>query len=238
MKIRLDKLLANMGEGSRSDVKKFIKYGRVSVDDVIVKDAAMQVEEGQKVYLDGREIVYRQYVYLMMNKPQGVVSATEDGRDRTVIDLIDEEYLIWDLFPVGRLDKDTEGLLILTNDGQLSHNLLSPKKHIPKIYYAHIDGEVTQEDVKAFKEGVELDDGYKTLSADLIILKSGKISEIELTIMEGKFHQVKRMFEAVGKKVTYLKRISMGKVLLDENLELGEYRELTQEELKLLKEGR
>ncbi len=238
MKIRLDKLLANMGEGSRSDVKKFIKYGRVSVEGVVAKDASMQVEDGQKVYLDGREIVYRQYVYLMMNKPQGVISATEDGRDKTVIDLIDEEYLIWNLFPVGRLDKDTEGLLILTNDGQLSHNLLSPKKHIPKTYYAHIDGEVTQEDVKAFKEGVELDDGYKTFPADLVILKSGKISEIKLTIMEGKFHQVKRMFEAVGKKVTYLKRISMGKVLLDENLELGEYRELTQEELELLKEGR
>jgi len=140
--------------------------------------------------------------------------------------------------PVGRLDKDTEGLLILTNDGQLSHNLLSPKKHIPKTYYAHVCGTVTQEDIEAFKLGVELDDGYKTLPADLTILKSADISEIKLTIMEGKFHQVKRMFEAVGKKVTYLKRISMGNLMLDEGLELGEYRELTQEELELLREGR
>ena len=238
MKIRLDKLLANMGEGSRSDVKKLIKYGRITVDSKVAKDAGMQIEEGQKVFLDGREIVYREFVYIMMNKPQGVVSATEDGRDETVIDLLDEEYLIWKVFPVGRLDKDTEGLLILTNDGQLSHNLLSPKKHIPKTYFAEIDGVVTEEDIEAFKNGVELDDGYKTLPADLVILKSGEVSEIELTIMEGKFHQVKRMFEAVDKKVTYLKRISMGKVTLDETLELGEYRELTEEELMLLKEGR
>lgn len=238
MKIRLDKLLANMGESSRSDVKKLIKYGRISVDGEIVKNAAMQVEEGQKVFFDGREILYRQYVYIMMNKPQGVISATEDNRDKTVIDLLDEKYLIWNLFPVGRLDKDTEGLLILTNDGQLSHNLLSPKKHIPKTYYARVDGTVTQEDIEAFKAGVELDDGYKTLPADLSILKSSYVSEIKLTIMEGKFHQVKRMFEAVGKKVTYLKRISMGKIMLDESLKLGEYRELTYEELELLREGR
>ncbi|MER2000917.1 MAG: 16S rRNA pseudouridine(516) synthase, partial [Lysinibacillus sp.] len=138
-------------------------------------------------------------------------------------------------FPVGRLDKDTEGLLLITNDGNLAHNLLSPKKHVPKTYYATIDGVVTETDIEAFRQGVELDDGYVTKPGDLVILKSDEVSEIELTIQEGKFHQVKRMFESVGKKVTYLKRLSMGSLVLDEELQLGEYRELTEQELALLK---
>ena len=137
-------------------------------------------------------------------------------------------------FPVGRLDKDTEGLLVLTNDGQLAHRVLSPKKHVPKTYYAKIDGKVTEEDIEAFKNGVTLDDGYETMPSELVILKSDDISEIELTIHEGKFHQVKRMFESVGKTVVYLKRLSMGALKLDETLELGEYRELTDEEVKLI----
>ncbi len=137
-------------------------------------------------------------------------------------------------FPVGRLDKDTEGLLVLTNDGQLAHRVLSPKKHVPKTYYAKIDGKVTEEDIEAFKNGVTLDDGYETMPSELVILKSDDISEIELTIHEGKFHQVKRMFESVGKTVVYLKRLSMGALKLDEILELGEYRELTDEEVKLI----
>ncbi|MDM8128579.1 16S rRNA pseudouridine(516) synthase, partial [Paraclostridium benzoelyticum] len=164
------------------------------------------------------------------------ISATFDKHDPIVLDLIDKKSLAFEPFPVGRLDKDTEGLLVLTNDGQLSHRVLSPKSHVPKTYFAEIDGVVTEDDIKAFKEGVILDDGYKTMPAELIILESGDVSKIELTIHEGKFHQVKRMFESVDKKVMYLKRLSMGKLNLDESLELGEYRELTEEEVKLIEE--
>jgi 16S rRNA pseudouridine516 synthase len=235
MKIRIDKLLSNMGEGSRSDVKKLLKAGVVTVDGKVIKDSAAQIEQGQDVCVHGRKIIYKQFVYIMLNKPQGVVSATEDKNDETVIDLLDKAFKAWELFPVGRLDKDTEGLLLLTNDGELAHNLLSPKKHIPKTYYATIEGKVTTNDIESFKLGVTLDDGYKTLPAELKILKSDNLSEIELTIMEGKFHQVKRMFEAVDKKVTYLKRISMGKLKLDDTLVLGDYRELTEEEINILK---
>jgi len=226
MKIRIDKLLSNTGEGSRSDVKKLLKGGAVTVDGFVIKDSGTQVEEGQDITVYGRKIIYKKFIYIMLNKPQGVVSATKD-KNETVIDLLDEGFKAWDLFPVGRLDKDTEGLLILTNDGELSHNLLSPKKHIPKTYYATIDGEVTTQDVKLFEMGVVLEDDYKTLPAKLKILECAELSKIELTIMEGKFHQVKRMFESVDKRVTYLKRISMGKLKLDENLVLGDYRELT-----------
>ena len=167
-----------------------------------------------------------------MHKPQGIISATEDKFDRTVIDLLDPLDQHFEPFPVGRLDKDTEGLLLITNDGQLAHNLLSPKKHVPKWYYAKIDGVVTEADIEAFKQGVTLDDGYHTKPGELKILASGEQSEIELMIQEGKFHQVKRMFEAVGKKVTYLKRLSMGSLTLDPELPIGEYRALTEEELQ------
>jgi 16S rRNA pseudouridine516 synthase len=172
----------------------------------------------------------------MMNKPQGVISATEDKYDQTVIDLLDPEFQHFEPFPVGRLDKDTEGFLLLTNDGKLTHNLLSPKKGVPKTYYAHIEGIVTADDCERFAEGVLLDDGYLTKPGQLKILKSDEVSEIELTITEGKFHQVKRMFESVDKRVVYLKRISMGPLLLDETLPLGTYRELTEQELLLLNE--
>ncbi|EOR23746.1 pseudouridine synthase [Niallia nealsonii AAU1] len=171
----------------------------------------------------------------MMNKPPGLISATEDTREETVIDILQIEDSVYNPFPVGRLDKDTEGLLLLTNDGKLAHQLLSPKKHVPKTYFAVIRGEVGEGDIAAFKKGVVLDDGYLTKPGDLVILKAGETSDIELTISEGKFHQVKRMFESVGKKVIYLKRISMGPLELDESLELGEYRELTEEEVELLK---
>jgi 16S rRNA pseudouridine516 synthase len=218
-------------------VKQLLKRGAVKIDDVIVKDAKQHVDTAKQVVtLNGEVIEYREFIYLMMNKPQGVLSATEDSVGETVIDLLELEDQVYEPFPVGRLDKDTEGLLLITNDGQLSHKLLSPKKHVPKTYFAVIDQEVTDEDVKAFAEGVTLDDGYETKPGELRILKSGLRSDIELTITEGKFHQVKRMFEAVGKKVIYLKRISMGPLPLDETLELGEYRELTDEEVELLKE--
>ncbi|NRD76176.1 rRNA pseudouridine synthase [Bacillus sp. BRMEA1] len=234
--MRIDKLLANLGYGSRKEVKQLLKSGAVKVDDQLVKDAKQHVDPNtQMVILNGEVIEYKEFIYLMMNKPQGVISATEDHSDETVIDLLELEDQVYEPFPVGRLDKDTEGLLLITNDGQLAHRLLSPKKHVPKTYFAVIDREVTEEDVNAFAEGVTLDDGYKTKPGELKILKSGIRSDIELTITEGKFHQVKRMFEAVGKRVVYLQRISMGPLKLDETLELGEYRELTDEEVELLK---
>lgn len=236
-KQRIDKILSNLGYGSRSEIKKYCKQGSVVVNGSEVSNPGTQVDtENDEILFNGEEVVYREYIYLMMNKPDGYVSATTDKYDPTVLDLIDISYLAFEPFPVGRLDKDTEGLLVLTNDGKLSHRVLSPKKHVPKTYYAKIDGVVTEEDVEAFVEGVVLDDGYKTMPSQLNILKSDDESEIELTIHEGKFHQVKRMFESVGKKVVYLKRLSMGNLKLDESLELGEYRELTDEEVKMIEE--
>jgi 16S rRNA pseudouridine516 synthase len=230
-------MLANLGYGSRKEVKQLLKSGVVKIDDVVVKDPKQHVDtNNQVVTLNGEVIEYKEFIYLMMNKPPGVLSATEDSVGETVIDLLELEDQVYEPFPVGRLDKDTEGLLLITNDGQLAHRLLSPKKHVPKTYFAVIDGEVTEKDVEAFAKGVTLDDGYETKPGDLVILKSGIRSDIELTISEGKFHQVKRMFEAVGKRVVYLKRISMGPLPLDETLELGEYRELTDEEVEMLKE--
>ncbi|WP_318614164.1 pseudouridine synthase [Sporosarcina sp. YIM B06819] len=233
--MRLDKLLSNMGFGSRKEVKQLLKKGAVRVNAEAVKDAALHIDtEKDEVTILGERVVYKEFIYLMMNKPQGVLSATEDKHDQTVIDLLDADSQHFEPFPVGRLDKDTEGFLLLTNDGKLAHNLLSPKKGVPKTYYAHIEGVVTEEDVERFAEGVILDDAYLTKPGKLRILKSADVSEIELTITEGKFHQVKRMFVAVGKQVVYLKRLSMGPLSLDENLPLGSYRELTEEELQLL----
>jgi 16S rRNA pseudouridine516 synthase len=236
-KQRLDKMLAHMGFGTRSEIKKLLKMGRVEVNQKAEKDSGRQIDSHRDhVTVDGKQVVYREFIYLMLNKPQGVISATEDHRDRTVIDLLNGETRHFQPFPVGRLDKDTEGLLLLTNDGQLAHNLLSPRKHVPKTYYAEVDGQLDGEDITAFAEGVVLEDGYKTLPAKLNILsaEAGEFSRIELTIVEGKFHQVKRMFQAVGKKVVYLKRIAMGGLALDADLAPGSYRELTDEELKIL----
>lgn len=234
--LRIDKLLANMGYGTRKEVKKLLKAGVVEVDGMTVKDAKTHVDpKKQIVTVWGEEVEYKPFIYLMMNKPKGVISATEDAVEETVVDLLEEEDRIFDPFPVGRLDKDTEGLLLLTNDGQLAYQLLSPKKHVPKTYEAIIDGEVTEEDVAAFRRGVVLDDGYETKPAELVIIRSGLRSDVQVTITEGKFHQIKRMFQAVGKRVVYLKRIQMGPISLDETLEPGEYRELTDEEIALLK---
>ncbi|WP_369902220.1 pseudouridine synthase [Bacillus manliponensis] len=234
--MRLDKLLANMGYGSRKEVKKLLKDGVVKVDGTPVKDAKFHVNvEEQEVMIHGEIVEYKEFIYLMMHKPPGVISATEDENHETVVDLLEMEDAIFDPFPVGRLDIDTEGFLLLTNDGKLAHQLLSPKKHVPKKYYAKVAGVVTEEDVKEFQKGVILDDGYETKPGELTILHSDEISEIELVITEGKFHQVKRMFGAVGKKVIYLKRTEMGPLVLDEELELGQYRELSDEEVELLK---
>jgi len=232
--IRLDKYLADMGIGTRTEVKKLIHQGKVKVDDCIVKLPEQKIDTAtQKVFCEGQELGYKEYEYYMLNKPAGYVSATIDAKDKTVLELITDKKRK-DLFPVGRLDKDTEGLLLITNDGDLAHRLLAPKKHVDKLYYAKVEGVVTEEDIKAFAEGVDIGEDKVTRPAVLEILKSDEVSEIHLTIQEGKFHQVKRMFEAVGKKVIYLKRISMGTLYLDENLKLGEYRALTEEELKHL----
>ncbi|MDY3958530.1 pseudouridine synthase [Romboutsia timonensis] len=236
-KMRVDKLLSNVGVASRAELKKYCKQGLISVNGKVINNPGVQVDsENDDVRFNGEKIVYREFVYIMLNKPDGYISATYDKYDPIVLDLIDQSYLVFEPFPVGRLDKDTEGLLVLTNDGQLAHRVLSPKKHVPKTYYAKIQGKVTEEDILAFEKGVILDDGYETMPSQLKILKSDDMSEIELTIHEGKFHQVKRMFESVGKKVVYLKRLSMGKLKLDESLGLGEYRELTEEEVKLIEE--
>lgn len=234
--MRIDKFLANMGIGTRKEVKQLIKAKAVTVDGKFVKDSGHQIDpDVANVRVYEEQIAYKPTIYLMMNKPPGVISATEDHRDQTVVDLLEADVRHYDLHPVGRLDKDTVGLLLLTNDGDLTHQLLSPKKKVPKKYYAHIDGIVTEDDVKAFANGVEIGEGYVTKPGELHILESASQSKIELIITEGKFHQVKRMFEAVGKQVVYLKRLEMGSLKLDESLAEGEYRELTEEELNELK---
>lgn len=241
-KLRLDKILGHLGYGTRSEIKKIVKQGRVTLNGAVVKDSGIQCDPYENtIELDGEPVVYREFIYVMMHKPQGVISATEDTRERTVLDLLPSEYRVFAPFPVGRLDKDTEGLLLLTNDGGLAHDLLSPRKHVPKTYEATVIGHVGEAEAERFKQGVELDDGYVTLPAELEVLERStseddtKLSKIRLTISEGKFHQVKRMFESVGSKVTYLKRVSMGPLLLDEQLSLGSFRELTESELIALK---
>ena len=232
--LRLDKVLSHMGWGTRTEIKKMMKRGLVSVDGEVVRDAALKVDPEESAIRVGGEIVfYREHIYLMLNKPAGCISATEDERDSTVLDLLSPEHRVFAPFPVGRLDKDTEGLLILTNDGLFSHKITSPKRKVPKTYFARVIGEVNGADQRAFGDGVVLDDGYKTLPAELTILEVGAESEILLTIYEGKYHQVKRMFQARGKEVVYLKRLTVGELQLDENLSPGEYRALTEEELNL-----
>lgn len=234
--IRLDKYLADMGVGTRQEVKKHIRQGRASVDGMTVKRADLKVDESsQTVTFDGEEIPYAAFEYYMLNKPKGVVSATEDARERTVVSLIESRRKNG-LFPVGRLDKDTEGLLLITNDGALAHRLLSPRKHVDKCYYAEVAGEASQEDVRLFAEGIDIgaEQEERTRPARLEILESGQVSKVRLTIQEGKFHQVKRMFRAVGKEVLYLKRERMGTLVLDEGLRPGQYRHLTEKEIEKL----
>ncbi|HWT76444.1 MAG TPA: pseudouridine synthase [Mobilitalea sp.] len=233
--LRLDKYLADMGIGTRSEIKTWIRKGRVKVNGFVCSKPEQKVTlSDDDISFDDKKINYIGYLYIMLHKPAGVVSATMDNVSKTVLDLIQDKQGK-DLFPVGRLDKDTEGLLLLTNDGDLTHQLLSPKKHVDKVYYSKVKGKVTEDDQRAFLKGVDIGEESLTLPAKLTILASDDISEIELTIQEGKFHQVKRMFEAVGKEVIYLKRLSMGSLVLDPNLEIGEYRELTKEEVDKLK---
>ena len=233
--IRLDKFLADAGIGSRTKVKEFAKQGRVSVNGVICKKTDIKIDsENDEIKFDGRTLTYSEFQYFMLHKPAGVVSATTDNKNKTVIELITGEKRR-DLFPVGRLDKDTEGLLIITNDGHTANKLLAPGKHVDKRYYAKITGYVDDSTVKLFAEGVDIGDDTLTKPAKLEVLSAGEVSEVEITITEGRYHQIKRMFEAVDMNVTYLKRLSMGELLLDENLPCGEYRLLTKEEIEMIK---
>ncbi len=233
--LRLDRILANMSYGTRNEIKKLIKKGLVKVNGAVEKDPARKVHPREsRIEINGELVDYHEFTYVMLNKPAGYISATEDVREQTVLELLSAEYQALELFPVGRLDKDTEGLLILTNDGKLGHHVTSPKNKVPKTYYALVQGKVGEADGTAFSQGIVLEDGYKTLPAELTILKPADRSEIELVVYEGKFHQVKRMFQARGKEVLYLKRIKIGRLGLDERLAPGQYRELTGEELALI----
>jgi len=225
-------MLAHMGFGTRKQVRELIRKGNVRKNNVLIRQHGTKVNVHEDTITVNGEIVnYRKYIYLMLNKPQDVISATFDHLEQTVIDLLPFEYVHFEPFPVGRLDKNTEGLLLLTNDGKIAHLLTSPNRSVEKTYFAKIAGEVTEAHVEQFEQGVTLDDGYLTRPGQLTILTSGELSKIELTITEGKFHQVKRMFQAVGLTVVYLKRIRMGEIELDESLALGEIRELNDQEL-------
>ena len=233
--IRLEKYLADLGFGTRTKIKADIKKGKVTVNGEAAEKPELKINiQKDKVMYLHKEVAYAGFEYYMFHKPQGCVSATNDNVHETVIDYIDGKRN--DLFPVGRLDIDTEGFLLITNDGNLAHRLLSPKKHVAKTYYAKIRGRVTNSDIIKFKKGIDIGENANTLPAKLVILKSDTISEIEVTLTEGKFHQIKRMFEVVGKEVLYLKRISMGGLKLDETLKPGEYREISDTEMKQLEE--
>lgn len=262
MAMRLDKYLAQAGLGTRSEVKKLIRSGRVLLNGVPAKRPEEKVEEGIEVIVDGKIIVWSEYEYYMLNKPAGVVSATQDSRDKTVVDLINCPHSK-ELFPVGRLDKDTEGLLILTNDGGLAHELLSPRKHVSKKYLVWLAGEVTEADKVLLEGGMDIGDDKLTKPAQieniryfmlgdgenfeelmeipqhLSVEEQGRIqTRLEIIITEGRYHQIKRMFGRIGKPVQYLKRLSMGKIELDTSLALGGFRRLTEEEILELKDNR
>lgn len=230
--MRLDRMIANMGIGSRKDVRQMIRQGHVAINGKTITKHGTKVKlDHDLVTVHGEELIYREFIYIMLNKPKGVISATEDYQHSTVIDLLPYEYIHFKPFPVGRLDIDTVGLLLLTNDGKLAHELTSPKKEIEKTYFAKIKGKITPKHIEEFSKGLTLDDGYQTKPAKLSIIESNSVSEVHITITEGKFHQVKRMFQAIGREVVFLQRIKMGELKLDDSLALGEFRELRDEEL-------
>ena len=233
--MRLDKFISATTTLSRAEAKKIIKKG-ILINNILVKSPDYKIDEiNDQVIVNGNRLFYQKYFYIMMNKPQNVISATEDAIDKTVVDLLEEKDRIYKVFPVGRLDKDTEGLMLLTNDGELAHKLISPKKDVEKKYYVEVSGELKEEHLELVKDGLVIDEGYKCKSARLEILESSKVKSIaNIYITEGKFHQVKRMMKALGTTVTYLKRLSIGTLELDKTLKLGEYRYLTDKEIKNL----
>lgn len=245
--MRLDRFLANSGVGTRKEVKDILKKRKIKVNDIIVIDGSKHIDEKKdEIKVNDELISYKPFIYIMLNKPEGVISATEDKEHKTVIDLLNDKYRTYSLFPVGRLDIDTEGLLILTNDGQLSHNLLSPTKHVNKKYYVELRDPVTLEAKNKLENGIKLEENFITKNAKVEIIENSELpinkengernsSKAYITITEGKYHQVKRMFKEVGNKVVYLKRVSMGNLHLDESLKIGEYRELFENELEILK---
>lgn len=234
-KERLDKLIASTGHYSRREVKQLVRQGSVLVDGKIASSAEEKYESDQvEIMVDGKVLSFAKYTWIMMNKPGGYLSATEDGKGATVLDLLPDYLQKRGLFPVGRLDKDTEGLLLLTNDGQLAHRLLSPRYHVDKVYFTQVEGCLEEADCQAFAQGMSLGDGLQCMPAHLEILKAGTQSTALVTLREGKFHQVKRMLATCGKPVSYLKRVQMGGLKLDESLELGGFRALSQRELDTL----
>ncbi|WEV61267.1 pseudouridine synthase [Streptococcaceae bacterium ESL0729] len=234
--MRLDKFLANMNLGSRSEVKKDIKKGQVKVNGQVIKSDKYQIDENHdQISFKGQLITYQKYFYYLLNKPKGYLSAKTDSRDKTIMDLFKASDRREDLFPVGRLDKDTEGLLLVTNDGDMAHRLLSPKKHVPKLYQARVAGIMTLDDVRLFAEGITIDGGESCLPAELELVAVDEAQDttlIRLTLHEGKYHQVKRMVKAVGKEVLYLERLGMGKLFLDDKLGRGSYKILSEQELE------
>ena len=229
--IRLDKLLSEMGAGSRKEVTKYIRSGSVTVDGEIIKSPDTKVSESADIVCMGEKIKYKQFFYIMLNKPQGYVTATKDNVNPTVLELIDDELLAKRVSPAGRLDIDTEGFVFLTDDGALNHKITGPKGHVRKRYYVELEKPLSEEQKDKLEKGVTLDDGYLTRPAKMEIINE---HSCYLDLWEGKFHQVKRMFASVSNKVVYLKRTIIGSLPLDENLEPGEYREITDEELELL----
>ena len=233
---RIDKIIASQGKYSRSEVKKLVKDGRVTLDGRVIKSSDVKADpDVNNIAIDGKSIGYKKHLYIMLNKPQGVVSATEDTDHKTVIYLIPKELKRDGLFPAGRLDGDTVGFVLITDDGDFAHRILSPKNHIMKTYHATLQRPVTQEDIDAFRNGIELKDGTLCLEAQVRPLE-GDEPMAEIKICEGKYHQVKRMFAALGNKVVFLKRVKMGSLSLDESLKEGQCREITAEELKLIQE--
>lgn len=240
MKLRIDKICSDYNLASRKEIRDYVKKGRIRVDGEVLKSSSDKVDPLTSIItVDGVKLEYEEYSYFMLNKPDGVLSAAFDKKQRTVLNLLSKPHRS-DLFPVGRLDKDTTGLLLISNDGPLSHELLSPKKHVDKVYEARVKGRIRPELKEVFARGFQYDEDLVSDSATLEILSYDEIQDqtlVHVTIHEGKFHQIKKMFLAVGSEVLSLKRVSFGPLKLDESLKEGEYRRLTQEEINLLKEG-
>lgn len=234
---RLDKIIASQGQYSRSEVKKLIKGGRITVDGTVPKSSDLKFDPTTvKIEIDGELLCYKKHIYIMLNKPQGVISASNDKTQKTVVDLVPKELFREGLFPAGRLDGDTTGFVLITDDGDFAHRILSPKNHIMKTYHATLRDALTQEDIVRFSQGLTLGDGTECLEAHVRVLEKGEKNIAEIKIYEGKYHQVKRMFASLGNKVLELRRVKMGGLELDETLSEGECREITDEELKMITE--